>query len=358
MSGAIVSVAEVDGYSALTHSDGTYEIEVPLFATALKVTAPDMNPARLGLTKAADQRTVNIYPNTFHSEYASGSNLLGTKSTEDFSYANGVTIEDEIQKRLGADVHSVQRNGTAGVGNVMFLSGLNSLNINAQPLIVVDGVIFDQQYNRTLLHDGFHNDILANISPADIEKVTVLKNGTALYGAKGANGVILIQTRRNKSMATRITASLSTGVTLEPKFIDMMNASQYKSYAADLLGTSGTTITDFKFLNEDPSYYYYPKYHNNTDWKDHVYRTALTQNYNINVEGGDDVANYNLSLGYVNNQSPLKDNGSSRLNIRFNTDIQLTKAFGVRFDASFANQTRDLRNDCLLYTSPSPRDRG
>ena len=60
-------------------------------------------------------------------------------------------------------------------------------------------------------------------------------------------------------MATRITASLSTGVTLEPKFIDMMNASQYKSYAADLLGTSGTTITDFKFLNEDPSYYYYPK---------------------------------------------------------------------------------------------------
>ena len=259
MSGAIVSVAEVDGYSALTHSDGTYEIEVPLFATALKVTAPDMNPARLGLTKAADQRTVNIYPNTFHSEYASGSNLLGTKSTEDFSYANGVTIEDEIQKRLGADVHSVQRNGTAGVGNVMFLSGLNSLNINAQPLIVVDGVIFDQQYNRTLLHDGFHNDILANISPADIEKVTVLKNGTALYGAKGANGVILIQTRRNKSMATRITASLSTGVTLEPKFIDMMNASQYKSYAADLLGTSGTTITDFKFLNEDPSYYYYPK---------------------------------------------------------------------------------------------------
>lgn len=356
MSGAIVSVAEVDGYSALTHSDGTYEIEVPLFATALKVTAPDMNPARLGLTKAADQRTVNIYPNTFHSEYASGSNLLGTKSTEDFSYANGVTIEDEIQKRLGADVHSVQRNGTAGVGNVMFLSGLNSLNINAQPLIVVDGVIFDQQYNRTLLHDGFHNDILANISPADIEKVTVLKNGTALYGAKGANGVILIQTRRNKSMATRITASLSTGVTLEPKFIDMMNASQYKSYAADLLGTSGTTITDFKFLNEDPSYYYYPKYHNNTDWKDHVYRTALTQNYNINVEGGDDVANYNLSLGYVNNQSPLKDNGSSRLNIRFNTDIQLTKAFGVRFDASFANQTRDLRNDGAPanYTDGTP----
>ena len=356
MSGAIVSVPEVDGYSALTKSDGSYEMEVPTFASTLQVTAPEMNPARLGLTGDAAQRTVNIFPNVFHDEYASGTNVLGTKTTEDFRFTNGVTIEDEIQKRLGADVRSVQRNGTAGVGNVMFLSGLNSLNINAQPLIIVDGVIFDQQYGRTLLHDGFHNDILANISPADIEKVTVLKNGTALYGAKGANGVILIQTRRNHSMATRITASLSAGVTLEPKFIDMMNASQFKSYASDLLGTSGTTITDFKFLNEDPTYYYYPKYHNDTDWKDQVYRTAITQNYNINVEGGDDVANYNLSLGYANNQSTLKDNGSSRLNIRFNTDIQLTRKFGVRFDASFANQTRDLRNDGAPanYTDGTP----
>ena len=356
LSGAIVSVPEIDGYSTLTKSDGTYQIEVPLFAGALQVTAPDMNPARIGLTSGAAQRAVKIFPDVFHDEYASGTNILGTKTAEDFRFTNGVTIEDEIQKRLGADVHSVQRNGTAGVGNVMFLSGLNSLNINAQPLIIVDGVIFDQQYGRTLLHDGFHNDILANISPADIEKVTVMKNGTALYGAKGANGVILIQTRRNHSMATRITASLSSGVTLEPKFIDMMNADQFKSYAADLLGTSGTTITDFKFLNEDPDYYYYPKYHNNTDWKDQVYRTAITQNYNINVEGGDDVANYNLSLGYANNQSPLKDNGSSRLNIRFNTDIQLTQKFGVRFDASFANQTRDLRNDGAPanYTDGTP----
>ena len=79
------------------------------------------------------------------------------------------------------------------------MNGLNSLNINAQPLIVVDDVIFDQQYGRSILHQGFFNDILANISPADIETVTVLRNGTALYGAKGANGVILIQTHRSKS---------------------------------------------------------------------------------------------------------------------------------------------------------------
>ena len=345
VSGAMIRTAEVDGYSTLSHSDGTYELKVPLFATSLQVSAPDLNVAKIGLVRGEEQRDVLLYPETFSKEYTDGTNVLASESTTDFRYSNAVTIEDEVQKRLGADVRVINRNGTPGIGGVMFMNGINSLNINAQPLIVVDGVIFDQQFGRTMLHEGFYNDILSNISPSDIEKVTVLRNGTALYGAKGANGVILIETRRNHSMATRITASISAGVTLEPKFIDVMNASQFKSYASDLLSTTNTTITNFKFLNEDPSYYYYPQYHNDTDWKNLVYRTAITQNYSINVEGGDDVANYNLSLGYISNQSVLKNNGMDRLNIRFNTDIKLTNEFSVRFDASFANQTRNLRND-------------
>lgn len=345
VSGAMVRVAEVEGYSALTRTDGTYELKVPLFASSLMISAPDLNMSRIGISKDDTQREVALYANSFANDYTTSTNVLATESAQNFQYSNAVTIEDEIQKQLGADVHVVNRNGTAGIGGVMFMNGINSLNVNAQPLIVVDGVIFDQQYSRLMLHEGFYNDILSNISPADIEKVTVLRNGTALYGAKGANGVILIQTRRNKSMATRITASISAGVTLEPKYIDVMDANQFKSYASDLLATTNTTITNFKFLNEDPNYYYYPQYHNNTDWKDLMYRTGISQNYNINVEGGDDVANYNLSLGYVNSESPLKNNGMNRLNIRFNTDIKLTEAFSVRFDASFANQTRNLRND-------------
>ena len=345
VSGAIVRVGEIDGYSALTHTDGTYQIKVPLFATSLEVTAPDMNMSKMGLIKEEQQKDITLYPSTFSSEYRKGTNVKAEDYASDFRFSNASTIEDEIQKRLGAEVHTTLRSGTSGVGGVMFMNGINSLNINSQPLIVVDDVIFDQQYGRTVLHQGFYNDILANISPADIETVTVLRNGTALYGAKGANGVIVINTRRNHSMATRITASLSGGVTLEPKFIDVMNASQYKNYASDLLQSVKTTIRDFKFLNENPSYYYYPQYHNDTNWKDMVYRTAFTQNYNINVEGGDDVADYNLSLGYMNNQSTLEFNSHSRLNIRFNTDIRLTDLFSVRFDASFVNQTRNIRND-------------
>ena len=345
VSGAMVRVGEVDGYSALTHSDGTFEIKVPLFATSLEITAPEMNLSKMGLVKDEQQKDAYLYPTTFSADYRDGTNVKADNIATDFRFSDATSIEDEIQKRLGSEVHTTMRNGTSGVGGVMFMNGLNSLNINAQPLIVVDDVIFDQQYGRTILHQGFFNDILANISPADIETVTVLRNGTALYGAKGANGVILINTRRNHSMATRITASLSGGVTLEPKFIDVMDATQYKNYASDLLQSVTTNIRDFKFLNEDPNYYYYPQYHNNTDWKKQIYHTAITQNYSINVEGGDDVADYNLSLGYMNKQSVLKYNTHSRLNIRFNTDIHLLEQFSVRFDASFANQTRNIRND-------------
>ena len=345
VAGAIVRAAEIDGYSVLTEDDGSYELKVPVFSTSLYVSTPDYNPVRLGLMTTVEQKTVLLYPPSFTAEYSSETNVRGDHSSADFKYTSAVNIKSEIQNQLGAYAYTVTRNGTPGVGSVMFVQGLNSLNVNAQPLVVVDGVIIDQQYGRTLLHDGFYNDVLSNINPSDIESVTVLRNGTALYGSKGANGVILIQTRRNKSMATRITATVSAGVTMEPKYVSVMDASQYRSYASEMLKSTNTTIRKFSFLNEDPTYYYYDQYHQQTDWKDYVYRTAFTQNYGINVEGGDDVANYNLSVGYGNVQSTMKNNGMGRLNVRFNTDILLSQRLGVRFDASFSNITRNLRND-------------
>ena len=345
VSGSIVAADGIDGYSVLTEDDGTYELKVPVFTTSLFVTMPDFNAVRVGLKKGEPQNDIVLYPTTFMADFDRQVNVRSDYAASDFQYTNSVNIKDEVQKQLGAQVYTITRNGTPGVGSVMFVQGLNSLNINAQPLVVVDGVIIDQQYGRTVLHEGFYNDILSNINPADIEKVTVMRNGTALYGAKGANGVILVQTRRNKSMATRITANISAGVTLQPKFLSVMGAEEYRGYASELLKTTNTTNRTFKFLNEDPNYYYYKQYHQDTDWKDLVYHTAMTQNYGINVEGGDAVASYNLSVGYVTQQSTLKYNDMDRLNIRFNTDISLTPKFSIRFDASFANSTRNIRND-------------
>ena len=358
--GAIVRAAEIDGYSVLTEDDGTYEVKVPLFSTALFISSPDYNPVRIGLQSDEKQKTAQLYSTVFTSEYQAQTNVRGDYSATDFKYTNAINIKDEIQKQLGAQAYTIAHNGTPGVGSVMFLQGLNSFNVNAQPLVVVDGVIIDQQYSRSLLHDGFYNDILSSINPADIEKVTVVRNGTALYGAKGANGVIVIQTRRNKSMATRITANISAGVTLESKYVSVLDANGYRGYASELLKTTDTRLTSFKFLDErqyldnGEENYYYKYYHNNTDWKDYVYRTAFTQNYGINIEGGDDVANYNLSVGYTNAKSTLENNDMDRLNVRFNTDIILLKQLSVRFDASFANQTRNIRDD----GAPSGYDEG
>ena len=351
IAGAIVRASETDGYSVLTEDDGSYELKVPLFSTALFISSPDYNPVRIGLQSGDKQKTAKLYSTTFSAEYQAQTNVRNDYLASDFKFSNAINIKEEVQKQLGAQAYTVGHNGTPGVGSVMFLQGLNSLNVNAQPLVVIDDVIVDQQYGRTLLHDGFYNDILSNLNPADIERVTVMRNGTALYGAKGANGVILIQTRRNKSMATRITASASAGVTFEPKYVSVMDAGGYRGYASELLKTTNTRLNSFKFLDErqvldnGDQNYYYPIYHQSTDWKEYVYRTAFTQNYGINIEGGDDVANYNLSVGYTNAKSTLKMNDMDRLNVRFNTDITLLKQLAVRFDASFANQTRNLRND-------------
>ena len=117
---------------------------------------------------------------------------------------NSLTIENEMEKGLAGSLRVINRGGMPAQGAAMFINGLNSLNSNAQPLVIVDGVMLDMQYDRSSLHQGFVNNVFNIIDPDDIESVEVVKNGTARYGAKGANGVLLINTRRGKSMVTRI----------------------------------------------------------------------------------------------------------------------------------------------------------
>lgn len=356
IAGAIVKASGVEGYSTLTDDNGNYTLNVPVFSSSVYVSTPDHNSVTIGLVKGEQQRDARLYSTVFLPDYAEGANITVDKTADNFHYSSAPNVKEDIQKQLGAYAYTTTRNGAPGVGTTTFIQGLNSINVNAQPLVVIDGVVVDQQYDNNMLHSGFYNDILTSINPADIADVKIMRNATALYGARGANGVIEITTRRSKSMATRITASVSAGVTFEPKYYEMMDAEQYRGYASELLKGTGTDITSFKFLNNDPTYYYYNQYHNNTDWKEQVYRTAMTQNYGINVEGGDEIAQYNLSVGYISHQSSLKFNDMDRLNIRFNTDISLTQKVDVRFDASFSNTTRNIRDDGAPsgYTEGTP----
>lgn len=341
-------------YTAMTDETGAYTISVPTFVTSLQASLQGYNLVRKSINDRHENLDIQLYAEGFSSDYKAVT--AGSKSVDikDFEESTALSADDEIHNRLGGDVRSIGRSGLNAQGSVMFINGLNSLNSNAQPLIVIDGVVFDMLYSEKMLHAGYVNDLLTGINMDDVEDIQVMKNGTAIYGAKAANGVILITTKRNKSMATRIDLNAQWGVEFLPKTMDVMNADEYRTYASQLLQSTGTKLTEFKFLNNDPSYYYYNMYHNNTDWKDQVYHEAFTQNYSLHIQGGDDVANYNLSVGYMDANSTLKKNDMQRFNIRFNTDILLNKWWSTRFDASYTNITRDLRDAGLNDGDDAP----
>lgn len=209
----------------------------PDFASALYVEAPRYLSLQVAIRSNDENQTVQIslLSNKFKEMYANDTEY--TAANEFTVRGGGVTVDNEIQANLGADIRAINRSGVLDGGNALFIRGLNSINANAQPLVIVDGIEWDMQYNRAVLHQGRAFNMLANISPEDIEKVQVLKNATALYGARGANGVILIETKRGHSMATRIDANISAGISLEPHQMTMMNATQYRNYATEMLGT-------------------------------------------------------------------------------------------------------------------------
>ena len=350
LAGIQLKVLGYDRYSAMTGADGKFTIKVPEFATTLFVHSPSFMSQQVAINAKDSEKEIKVLmmQEKFRPMYGEGT--IYTAQAGFDADAKDVTIESDIENILGADVRTVTRSAAPGIGASMFVRGLSSINANAQPLIVVDGVEQDMQQNRLSLHSGQINNILANIAPEDIASVKVLKNATALYGARGGNGVILITTKRGKSMATRIDANISAGVSLVPQLPTMMNASQYRNYATEILGTVPENINrdtpiSFRFLNDDPNNYYYHTYHNDTDWTDYVYDTAMTQNYNINVQGGDDIGMYNLSVGYVKAESTAKNNDFDRMNVRFNTDISILYNLTTKFDISISRTNSKVFDD-------------
>nr|WP_294873596.1 SusC/RagA family TonB-linked outer membrane protein [Prevotella sp.] len=348
LSGVQVQALGNERYAAMTNEQGTFTIKVPNFTTSLFMHTSQYASVQVAIGNDHKVK-VKMLSDKFNEMYK-GDTPMGNAANLKANVTTQMSVEDLIADQLGADVRTVKRSGTPGIGSAMFIRGLNSLNANAQPLIVIDGVPQSMQYNATTLQTGGYNNILLNLNPADIENVTVLKNGTALYGAKGANGVIVISTRRGHSLATRIEANVGVGVNLVPRMPKVMDANQYMSYATEMLGTYpeiGNIMTNktFNFLTNDPNNYYYHTYHNNTDWSKEVYESALSQNYSINVQGGDNVGMYNLSLGYTDGQSTVKKNGFSRLNVRFNSDFKITKGFTTQFDIDYVKISRDIFDD-------------
>lgn len=351
-------------YTAMTDENGAFTVKFPSYIKTLTILAPDFNKKEVPIFISKTPKLIYLYPAVYDNYFQDQLTVTGiktnisvvnTQKTINFDNLSSISIDNELKNKLASEIKLTNYSGTPAAGASMLIRGINSLNAKVQPLIVVDGVILDNQEDKTSIHEGNIMNTISNIDVNDIQSVSVLKDGTSLYGSKGGNGVILISTNRGRGVATKITASSMIGYTMKPNITPMMNSDQYRVYLSGLLmdETAQEKISNQFFLQEDKNFIYYNRYHNNTNWSDGVYNNSATQSYSVAVNGGDEIALYNLSIGITNALSTLKSNDFNRLNARFNSDIKLNDKFSTSFDISYIQTKRELRNDGIAESFTS-----
>ena len=352
--------------SATTNELGVFNLKVSSSTALLKVSAFDYNVREFPM-QGKDSVVIELYSDIFGNYYkliegpeGPVDNVVTTnsiKGVNDLNHTIAVTADEAIQTEFGGDVRAINRSGLSGMGASLFIRGLNSLNANAQPLYVIDGVIWNNLYDVASIHKGFFSNPLDNIDVNDIESISLMKDGTSLYGSKAANGVILIKTKRATSTVTKINLNIITGMITSPKILPVMNSAGYKTYVTNILGTTGLTndvISQIPFLNDNPARSTYNLYHNNTNWSDQVYQNGLSKSYSINVNGGDEKALYYLTLGYMGNSGVVKTTDFQRYNLRLNADINLFPKVSLGVNVGFSRIDRKLVDDGVdNYTSPT-----
>ena len=344
-----VSVSSAPGVSVLTDERGMYRVPVSSYGGDLQFSAPG-DVTRTESLRGCVEKNVLMYGEAFRSEKNGADVMTNTAA---------VSVDEEMGMRFGGDMRVMSRGSLPGIGANMFIRGYNSVHLNAQPLVVIDGVVQNVESVESVF-SGFYINALSNIDVNDIEKVKILKNASSIYGSKGANGAILITTKRGRSIATKIDVNMNWGFDFRPKLPDMMDGGQFRSYASELMkGTQGNVAADVfeGFLNDDPdlsSNISYNQFHNNHDWADDVYQTGVRQYYGLNVEGGDEVAKYALSVAYAMGRGQVKTTDYDRLTTRFNADVILARNLTLAAGFDFSHLTRNVMDDGVNdYTSPT-----
>jgi len=334
--------------TTMSTADGTFEIKVPESNSTFSIDAPGYLNQVVAL-KGIDNITIKMMQQTKASSFYDETNFLANSSASVINFSkNAITVNEEITSLLQGQVHGIDHSGTPGSGSAIFVRGLNSLNASAQPLYVVDGIVWQMPVDNSSIHSGFYNDPLSLIDPNDIEKITVLKSGTSIYGSKGANGVILIDTKRAHSQATDISAFVSSGYRTPFNSISVMKAADYRVYVSDVIKgmyDNTTAVDKLKFLDDNPTKSYYNANHNATDWLSLINKGAFTQDYGISVKGGSDVALMAFSLGYNKINGNIKNTDFNRFNVRFNSDIKMTNKLKLALDVAFTQTANSVRND-------------
>ncbi|SDL41426.1 TonB-linked outer membrane protein, SusC/RagA family [Pedobacter sp. ok626] len=357
----------VEGYSAaLTDEKGRFSLTVPDYNAIILVSGIGFQEKEISL-KGRKELNIRLHEDSFTSFYDEAAFAFSSKRLSHITGAvntvntqggwnlNSETPDTYLQGRVSG-LNAIRRSGTAGIGANLLIRGFNSINSTNQPLIVVDGMIYDNNSYGSSLIGGHVNNPLQYIDVKDIDNFTIVKDATAsIYGTKAANGIIFINTNHAKELATKIDFSMYGGLNLEPKRLPVMQSDSYRLYLSELLQSGGYTsaqISALPFMNDNPNSNYYT-YHNNTNWQKEIFRKSYDQNYFLKITGGDDIAKYALSIGYLKNKGVVDSTDLIKYNTRFNAEFKLTQKLTANANLAFTYAEQNLK-DQGLSTKTSP----
>jgi TonB-linked SusC/RagA family outer membrane protein len=253
--------------------------------------------------------------------------------------AGATTSTNPSQLLIGksAGVQVIQANGTPGSDAQILVRGTGSFT-GVDPLYVIDGIQADK-------------NLFNSLSSQDIDNITILKDAssTAIYGSAAANGVVIISTRKGRPGPPKISFTSQWGVAQAWKQLKLLDAAQYVNLLQDFAATSNTALPA-KFST--PSVLV-----DSNNWQNQIFRQALVSENDINISGGTDKVIYNFSMGYITQQSIVKDLTNKRLNLRLGLDenigrFRLGQSLGIRY----TNTTGQMANitDGLGYAPYKP----
>ena len=284
---------------------------------------------------------------------------FSTINSSDIKETPVLTVNQFFQGRVSG-LNVINRSGDPGSGAVSFLRGVNSINSTNSPLYVVDGipVMPTGVFGSNL--DGFEYNTLLSVNPLDISKTTVIKDPTitAAYGSKASNGLVIIETLDPSATQTVVELDLRTGYSLAPpNQIPQMNAGQHKTLISELLFSSGKPeeqiVEEYPNLFLTPDEDRYIDYQHNTNWQDLVFTNAAFTNINVKVKGGDEIARYGLSFGYMNSDGIVKTTGYDGYNLRFVSLLNIFTWLKMNATVSLSYNNSQLKESARIsQTSP------
>ncbi|CAN5120440.1 TonB-dependent receptor [soil metagenome] len=309
-----------------TAADGTFSINVPAAAKQLLVTYVGSEPQRISVlntdavtvvletAQQALENVVVIGYGTARKKDLTGA--VASVQAKDFNKGT-YTAPDQLIQGKAAGVMVINNTGQPGGATTIRIRGTSSIRSGNSPLFVVDGVPLSGGSARP----GAGGDNGANplnfMNPNDIENIEILKDAaaTAIYGSRGANGVVLITTKRGKTGVPTIEANAIVGFSNVLKKLEVLSGDEYRKALSDY----GLTTGDFG---------------NSVDAFDAITRTAIIQNYNTAIGGGSDGARYRLSAGYLNQEGIVETTDLNKITANLTSSFKFleSKKLGIDFN--------------------------